>query len=77
MSAEMFKAIFPYIISDLYSKVAEELNLSDEEVIEKVTNSKVFEYLEREETKFWHYSTEKLLSLFNDEMNGTFVMPLY
>ena len=77
MSTERFKAIFPYVISDLYEKVAEELNLCDEEAIEKVTNSKVFECLEREETEFWHYSTEKLLSLFNDEINGRFEMPLF
>lgn len=77
MNNEKFKAIFPYIISDLYSKAATEFSLSEEDTIEKVTNSKVFEYLEREETKFWHYSTEKLFSLLIDEMNGKFEMPLY
>ena len=62
-----FDAVFPIICSALAEKIASELNLADEDAIKKLYSSRTYELMEREETKFWQYSTEKLFEMYLEE----------
>ena len=50
-------------------------NWSEDVAMERFTQSKVYSYLEREETKVWHYSSLMLAQLFNEERAGKFSLP--
>lgn len=64
-----FNAVLPIISADLVEKIAIKLNLSDEGAIEKLYSYQLYELLEKEETKLWQYSTEKLLDMFLEELH--------
>ena len=70
MGQEQFAAIMPYICSDLVAMICEKQNISDEEAIERLYNSKLYAALEKEETKVWQYSTRMLYSLLEREMTS-------
>jgi len=67
MEKTEFDAVFPIICSALVEKIASELNLSGEDAIKKLYSSRIYELMEREETKFWQYSTEKLFEMYLEE----------
>ena len=70
MDKSKFNAVFPIICSALAEKIEIELDLSDKDSITKLYSSNLYEMLEREETKVWQYSTEKLFELFLEEKNN-------
>ena len=72
MDKSKFDAVYPIICSVLVEKIAGELNLSDKDAITELYSSHLYEILElqREETKLWQYSTEKLFELFLEEKNS-------
>lgn len=70
MDKSKFEAVFPIISADLVEKICIELNLSDENAITKLYSSHLYEVLEKEETKLWQYSTEKLFEMFLEEINN-------
>lgn len=67
MGQEQFAAMMPYISADLVEMIAKKKNLSEQDAITKLYNSKLYAALEQEETKVWHYSTDMLCSLFEQE----------
>lgn len=67
MSQEQFAAILPYISADLIYMIGNKKRVTEEEAILKLYTSKLYAALEREETKLWHYSTEMLYSLLEQE----------
>lgn len=70
MDKDRFNAILPIIIGDLVKKIAIELNISDKDAITKLYLSHLYELLEKEQTKFWQYSTEKLFEMFSQEVKS-------
>ena len=50
-------------------------NWYEDEALERFTSSKLYTYLEREETKVWQYSSLMLAELFNEERSGRLVLP--
>ncbi|MCG8500597.1 MAG: hypothetical protein MJB12_09350 [Firmicutes bacterium] len=60
MDKSKFDAVFSIISAALVEKIATELNLSYKEAITELYSSQLYQILEREETKLWQYSTEKL-----------------
>ena len=50
-------------------------NWSEDEALERFTSSKLYTYLEKEETKVWQYSSLMLAELFNEERSGRLVLP--
>ena len=70
MDKSKFDTVYPIICSVLVEKIVEELNLSDKDAITELYSSHLYEILEREETKLWQYSTEKLFELFLEEKNS-------
>ena len=70
MDKSKFDAVFSIISAALVEKIATELNLSDKEAITELYSSQLYQILEREETKLWQYSTEKLFEMFLEERNN-------
>lgn len=76
MRKEQFVAIMPYISADLVEMIAEKQNISVDAAIRKLYLSKLYAMLEDEETKLWHYSTNMLYSLFEqEEQTGSIDFP--
>ena len=76
MDKEKFEALLPIFIADLVKKIIEQKNTSQDEAISLLYNSNLYNFLEDEQTKVWHYSTEKLFQLFEEEFNtGKFEFP--
>lgn len=69
MDKNKFNAVFPIISADLVEKIMVELNLSDKEAVTELYSSKLYEILEKEDTKLWQYSTEKLFEMFLQQRN--------
>ena len=67
MRQDQFAAIMPYISTDLVGMIAKKNKISENDAITQLYNSKLYAILEQEETKVWHYSTEMLYSLFEQE----------
>lgn len=76
MEQEQFSALMPYIVTDLIAEICKIQNLSEEDAFKKLYFSKLYTVLENEETKVWHYSTQLLYRLLEqEEENGTIVFP--
>ncbi|MBC7960856.1 MAG: hypothetical protein H7X94_13435 [Vallitaleaceae bacterium] len=76
MDKSKFDSVFPIICSALVEKIGVELNLSDKDAVTELYSSHLYEMLEKENTKLWQYSTEKLVDLFLEEKNsGIIVFP--
>ncbi|MCL2186801.1 MAG: hypothetical protein FWB86_13265 [Treponema sp.] len=69
MDKEKFGAILPIFIADLVKKIMEQKNLQQDDAIALLYNSNLYDLLEDEQTKIWHYSTDKLFFLFEEEMS--------
>lgn len=70
MDKSKFDAVFPIICSALAEKISVALNLSDKQAVTELYSSHLYEVMEKEETKVWQYSTEKLYELFLQERNN-------
>lgn len=76
MSPQEFTTLMCYISSDLIEYISLQQNISCEEAMIKLYSSKLYEYLEQEEMKVWHYSTPMLYSLLEqEEKTGTIQFP--
>lgn len=75
MDERSFEILLYSITANVIAKIIEENNWDEDLAIERFTQSKVYSYLEREETKVWQYSTLMLLELFNEERTGSFMWP--
>ena len=78
MNKEKYLALLPIFVTDLIIKIIEQKKISQDEAISMFYNSGLYLFLENEQTKVWHYSTDKLFQLFNEEMDtGNFELPEY
>ena len=75
MGQEQFAAMMPYISADLVRLISEKQNISSQDAIAILYASKLYEALEKEETKVWQYSTLMLAQLFNEERAGRLSLP--
>ena len=76
MGQEQFIAMIPYISADLVGFISHKQQISEDEAVRKLYSSKLYAMLEDEETKVWHYSTEMLYQLFEqEEKMGTIEFP--
>lgn len=62
-----FQAVLQIIVSRLTQMIAKEMSISDKEALNRLYTSKLYEKLEKEETKVWHLSVLTLYSLFVEE----------
>ena len=56
------------LIPRILSKLTETKGITEQEAIQILYNSKLYEALEQEETKLWHLSVESLYSILDEEM---------
>lgn len=75
MTERDFEIMLYGITAKVIEKIAELNNWTEDVAMERFAQSKVYSYLEREETKVWHYSSLMLAQLFNEEIAGKFSLP--
>ena len=67
METDQFAALMPCISTDLVAMIMQEQGISAEEAIKKIYASKLYAALETEDTKVWHFSTQMLYFLLQEE----------
>ena len=75
MNERSFEILLYSITSNTVSKIMTLNNWSEDLALERFTQSRLYSYLEREETKVWQYSSLMLAELFNDERAGRLSFP--
>ena len=76
MGQDQFNAMIPVISADVVKMITEKRGVSEKDAIKLLYASKLYEALEKEETKVWQYSTPMLYSLLEQEWeNGTIRYP--
>ena len=75
MNERSFETLLYGITANVVAKIMELNGWSENDAMERFTESKLYSYLEREETKVWQYSTLMLVRLFNEERAGIFSLP--
>lgn len=68
MSQEQFEVLLPVIVADFIKLIIEEKNIDSQKAIALLYNSKLYALIENEETKLWQYSTPRLMTLLNQEL---------
>lgn len=66
-SVKEFQAVLQIIVSGLAQMIVNRQNISDLEALSQLYSSRLYEKLEHEETKVWHFSVPTLFSLFLEE----------
>ena len=78
MDKSKFEALLPFIVAALMQKIIDRKKISQDEAFLQLYNSMLYETLDDEKTKVWHYSSEKLFQLFEEEMaTGILELPEY
>ena len=75
MNERSYETLLYGITAHVVAKIMELNNWSENEAMERFTRSKLYSYLEKEETKVWQYSTLMLAQLFNEERAGRLSLP--
>ncbi len=75
MNERSYETLLYSITANAVAKIMELNDWSENEAMERFTSSKLYSYLEREETKVWQYSTLMLAQLFNEERAGRLSLP--
>lgn len=76
MIQKQFNTIIPLISADVVKMIVQKKNISEKEAIMLLYSSKLYEVLEKEDTKLWQYSTSMLYSLLEQEWDsGTIHYP--
>ena len=75
MTEKDFEIMLYGITANVVAKIMELNNWTEDVAMERFVQSKVYSFLEREETKVWHYSSLMLAQLFNEERAGKFSLP--
>jgi len=78
MDKAKFEALLPLIIAALIQKIIDKKNMAQDEAFSRLYSSKLYFFLEDEQTKVWYYSVEKLFLLFEEEIStGKLELPEY
>lgn len=75
MNERSYETLLYGITANVVAKIMELNGWSENEAFERFTSSKLYSYLEKEETKVWQYSTLMLAELFADERAGRLSLP--
>ena len=78
MDKAKFEALLPLIVAALMQKIVERKKISHDEAFSQLYGSQLYSSLDDEKTKVWHYSTEKLYELLEEEIvTGKLELPDY
>jgi hypothetical protein len=73
---KQFDSILTVIVSQLTEKITEELKVPEKDAINALYRSKLYSFLEDEDTKIWQFSVPLLFDLFIEERTtGAFTFP--
>ena len=75
MNNRSYETLLYSITASVTNRLIDMNNWSEDEALERFTSSKLYTFLEREETKVWQYSSLMLAELFNEERSGRLVLP--
>ena len=75
MNERSYETLLYSITFNVVNRLMEINNWSEDEALERFTSSKIYTYLEKEETKVWQYSSFMLTELFNEERSGRLALP--
>ena len=75
MNERSYETLLYGITANAVAKIMELNDWSENKAMERFTGSKLYSYLEREETKVWQYSALMLAQLFNEERAGRLSLP--
>ncbi len=75
MNERSFETLLYGITANTVAKIMELNNWSEDEAMERFAASKLYSFLEKEETKVWQYSALMLAQLFNEERTGRLSLP--
>ena len=75
MNERSFETLLYGVTSNAVAKIMELNNWNEDTAMERFTQSRLYGYLEREETKVWQYSALMLATLFNEERTGNLILP--
>ena len=62
------KAMLEYIVPRLIKSIIEGIGASEKDAFTLLYESKLYEKLDREETKLWHLSVPTLYDMFKEEI---------
>jgi len=63
------KAMLEFIVPRLIKAVMEDRNVSEKDAFTLLYSSKLYERLDREETKLWHLSVPTLYEMWKEEQD--------
>lgn len=75
MNKRSLETLLYGITANVSAKIAQENGWEENVAMERFTSSKLYSYLEREETKVWQYIATMLAQLFAEERSGQLVFP--
>lgn len=75
MNERSYETLLYGITANVVAKLMELNDWEEDVALERFTGSKLYTYLEREETKVWQYSALMLAQLLNEERAGRLVLP--
>lgn len=75
MNERSYETLLYSITANVVARIIELNGWSENEAIERFTASKLYSYLEKEETKVWQYSAYMIAKLFNEERSGSLRLP--
>ena len=75
MNERSFETLLYSITAAVVSRLVETYGWTEDQAMVRFTQSKLYTYLEREETKVWQYSAFMLAQLFDEERAGRLVLP--
>jgi hypothetical protein len=65
--ADEIKAMLEFIVPRLIKAIMEDKGVSEKEALTMLYSSKLYEQLDKEETKLWHLSVPTLYGMFREE----------
>ena len=75
MNERSYETLLYGITANVVAKLMELNDWEEDVALERFTSSKLYTYLEREETKVWQYSALLLAQLLYEERAGRLVLP--
>ena len=75
MNERSYETLLYGITANVVAKLMELNDWEEDVALERFTSSKLYTYLEREETKVWQYSALMLAQLLNEERAGRLSLP--
>ena len=76
MEKQKFEAMLMLLVPQVIHLITENYSYDEVSAAKEFYNSRVYSFLEQEETKLWHLSALTLFNMFDEEKKaGTFTFP--